>query len=177
MTTQVNISGLRPFETDDDWRSVVSEIIGLGKNPVVTTITRASGLIERSISTNLITNDGRDFIAAQIGGSASATAVAKWMGLSSDSGAPAAGDTALASEISTNGLSRVAATYAHTGGTNTFTQTGEWTATGTQNNIQKMGLFTASSSGTLVFETALATAKSVTENDTLTVVWTGTIGS
>src|SRR6185295_7795538 len=46
---------------------------------------------------------------------------ARFMGLTTDSGAASASDTALASEITTNGGSRAKATYAHTGGTATFT--------------------------------------------------------
>lgn len=175
--TQIYIDGLAPFKTDDDYDFVVSELVALGKNPVLTTITRVDGSVERSISTNLLTNAGRDFVAAQLAGAASATAVAKWIALSSDAGAPSAANTTLAGEISTNGLARKEATYAHTGGTNTYTLTAEWTASGTQNNIQKAGVFTAVSAGTMVFETALASAKSVTSGDTLTVVWTCTIGS
>lgn len=166
------------FETMDDWRYSVNEIIRLGHNPVITKVERENGDIERQITINLITNGGLDFIANQIGNSASASAsaVAKWMALTTNSTAPAATDTTLASEIATSGLSRQAATFGHTGGTNTFTQQSVWgSITGTVSGISKMALFTAASGGTMVFETLLAVSKSVSSGDTLTITWTGTI--
>src|SRR5258706_14403267 len=45
--------------------------------------------------------------------------LARFMGLTTDSGAASASDTALTSEITTNGGSRAKAVYAHTGGTAT----------------------------------------------------------
>jgi hypothetical protein len=71
----------------------------------------------------LLTNAGKDMIAAQIAGSASATAVAKWVALTANTTAPAAGDTTLTGEITTGGggLIRKTGTYAHTGGTATYT--------------------------------------------------------
>lgn len=178
MKTTVGILGLKPFETDDNWNYICEEIIRCGHNPVVTEIHRSSGAVERQITTNLKTNAGVDFICNQIGNSAlaSASAVAKYMAISSDATAPSASDTTLTGEISTNGLGRQAATYGHTNGQTTFTQQSVWSSiTGTQNGIQKMALFTAASVGTMVFETALAVSKSVSSGDTLTISWTGTV--
>jgi hypothetical protein len=177
MKTLVGIKGLKPFTTNDDWQTICGQIIMAGHNPVMTQVHRANGDLERQITTNLITNAGRDFIATQLSGAASASAVAKWIALSSDGTAPAAGDTTIASEITGNGLGRAEATYAHTNGTATFTLQRQWSVSGTQNNIQKMGVFNAVSTGTLVFATMLAESKSVSNGDTLTVTWTGTIGS
>jgi hypothetical protein len=176
--TIIGVAGLAPFETSDNWRFACEEIIRCGHNPVITEVHRANGSVERQITTNLKTNGGVDFICNQIGNSAlaSASAVAKFMAISADAGAPSASDTTLTGEINTNGLGRQACTYGHTNGQTTFTQQSVWSSiTGTQNGIQKMALFTAVSSGTMVFETALAVSKSVSSGDTLTVSWTGTV--
>lgn len=127
------------------------------------------------------TTVGTDFAAAQLAGAASATAVAKWMALTANAGAPAAGDTTLTAEIATGGggLVRAAGTYAHTGGTNTYTITNTFTANGSDAlpvTIAKMGIFNAASVGTLVFETLLnATATLTTSGDALTVTQTVTL--
>jgi hypothetical protein len=63
-----------------------------------------------------------------------------WMALSTDGTAPAAGDSPLPSEISANGLGRAVATYAHTGGTSTFTLTKTFTCTGGSTTVAKIGL-------------------------------------
>ena len=186
MTTRtlVGLRGRRPFYTVDDYKSIVAQLANMGENPVVTEIIRANGFVDRQITQNIKTNAGIDFIANQIGNSAaaSASAVAKFMGLSSDPTAPAATDTVLAGEITLNGLARQAATFAHTNGTATFTQISTWSSiTGTQNGIHKTGLFTTigppggGSPGTLVFETVLAADKSVSAGDTLTITWTGAL--
>lgn len=176
--TVVAMPDLKPFETWDDWRYASERIIRCGHNPVLTEVYRANGDVERQVTVNLKTNAGVDFICNQIGNSAlaSATAVAKFMAISADATAPAVSDTTLTGEIVANGLGRQAATYGHTNGQTTFTQQSVWnTITGTQNGIQKMALFTAVSGGTMVFETLLAVAKSVSNGDTLTITWTGTV--
>lgn len=127
------------------------------------------------------TNAGIDMIAAQVSGSASATAVAKWMALTANSTAPAATDTTLTGEIATagGGLLRTTATYAHTGGTNTYTLSKTFTANGSDSlpvTIAKIGVFDAASVGNLVYETLLsATATLSTSGDQLTVTDTVTI--
>lgn len=176
--TIVGIPGLKPFETSDDWHYTSEEIIRCGHNPVLTEVYRSTGEVERQVTVNLKTNAGIDFICNQIGNSAlaSASAVAKFMAISADATSPSASDTTLTGEITSNGLGRQAATYGHTNGQTTFTQQSVWSSiTGTQNGIQKMALFTAVSGGTMVFETLLAVAKSVSSGDTLTITWTGTV--
>lgn len=109
----------------------------------------------------LLTNAGRDVVAAQVSGAASATAVAKWIALTANATAPAAGDTTLTGEITTagGGLVRATATYAHTGGASTYTLTHTFTANGSDSlpvTVHKIGVFDASSSGNLVYETVLS---------------------
>ena len=127
------------------------------------------------------TTVGTDFAAAQLAGAASATAVAKWMALTANATAPAAGDTTLTAEIATasGGLVRAVATYAHTGGTNTYTLSNTFTANANDTlpvTVAKIGVFTATSSGTLVFETLLsATATLTASGDQVTVTQTVTL--
>lgn len=128
----------------------------------------------------MLTNAGKDFIAAQIGG-AGGTATAAYLALTANSTAPAVGDTSLTAEIATasGGLVRALGTYAHTGGTSTYTISKTFTANGSDSlpvTVAKVGLLTAASSGTLVFATALSpTATLSAVGDTLTITQTVTL--
>lgn len=104
--------------------------------------------------------------------------LARFMGITTDSGAASASDTALASEATTNGGGRAKAVYAHTAATATFTLTNLYTFSGTFTALHKMGLFTAANTtaaGIMVFETVLNQDATVGSGDTMTVTWTGTI--
>lgn len=131
--------------------------------------------------TMLLTSGGIDFLCTQCSGAASATAVAKYIGLTANSTAPASGDTVLTGEIATagGGLVRAAGTYAHTNGALTFTLTNTWIANGNDVlpvTIAKVGLFTAASVGTLVFETLMsATATLSAAGDNVPLTWTFTV--
>jgi hypothetical protein len=126
---------------------------------------------------NLLTNGGRDFIHAQAYGNTSAgTQGSRYIAVSTDSGSPAAGDTTLTGEISTNGLARAAATTnTHSAGTNTSVLGITFTASGAHTNVQKSALFNASSSGTMTHENTF-TAVTLATNDQLQVTWTLTLG-
>jgi hypothetical protein len=100
---------------------------------------------------NLRTTAGGDWQSSVMGNTSAPPATCNYIALSNDGTAPAAGDTSVASEIVSNGLSRAQGTYAHTGGTASFTVQKVFSATGTQAS-QKTGLLNASSSGTLCFE-------------------------
>jgi hypothetical protein len=123
----------------------------------------------------LKTNAGNDFQAAQMGGAASATAVAKWVALTANATAPAAGDTTLTGEITTagGGLIRKAGTYAHTTGAASYTITTVFTANGSDSlpvTIAKRGIFDASAAGNMVFETLVSpTATLSASGDSLTL--------
>lgn len=102
----------------------------------------------------------------------------RFMGLTADSGAASAADTTLASEISTNGMSRALATYLHTNGTGTFTLSKAFSVSGGTTTVHKMGLFTALTStagGILYFESVLNADAIVISGDTLTVTDTVTL--
>ena len=129
----------------------------------------------------MLTNAGRDFIAKQMAGSASATAVAKWVALTANATAPSASNTTLTAEITTGGggLIRQAGVYAHTASTATYTITTTFTANGSDSlpvTIAKRGMFDAASSGNMVYETLLSsTATLSASGDSLTLTDTITI--
>jgi hypothetical protein len=145
------------------------------KGYVMVSVVRDSKEIYHYEDHNLITDAGKDFISAQIGSASASANGANYVALSSDSTAPAATDTSLAGEISGNGLDRSQGTYSHTLGTNTFTVTEVFSATGAANNIQKSGLFTAASSGTMLAENTFSSVNLIS-GDQLTITWTITIG-
>jgi len=103
---------------------------------------------------------------------------ARYMALTENAGAAAAGDTVLTGEITTGGCSRALAAYAHTASTATLTLTKAFSVTATFPAIHKMGLFSASNptaAGVLIFESVLNADASVVNGDTLTVTDTVTI--
>lgn len=109
-------------------------------------------------------------------------AAAAWFGLTETATAPSASDTQLAGELvvaSSAGLERTMATYAHTGGTATYTLTKAYTLTGaTARTIQKVGIFNSSldsANQAMLFETALPSPPTLVTNDQLTVTDTVTI--
>lgn len=129
----------------------------------------------------MITNGGKDFVAKQLGGAASATAVAKWVAITANATAPSATDTTLTGEIATagGGLVRQTGIYAHTIGTSSYTITSTFTANGSDVlpvTIAKRGIFDAASAGTLVFETLVSpTATLSAPTDSLTLTDTVTV--
>lgn len=149
----------------------------------------------RSITPNLRTTVGADFVANVIG-STSQPAQADWIALSNNTSTPAAGDSSSTAPWSTGtatdpapgtttgeytglGLTRKQATYAHTGGTAVFTLAATWTATGTATSVRFAGVFggaakTAQGNGAtniLVLENTF-TATSLVTNDQLSLTWT-----
>lgn len=129
----------------------------------------------------MLTTAGKDMVSSALGDSSgSRAAAATYIALTANTTAPAAGDTTLTSEITTagGGLVRAAASYAHTTGASTFTLTKTFTGNGSDSypvTIGKVGVFNASSSGTLVWESLLsptATFSASGDNTTLTVTIT-----
>lgn len=129
----------------------------------------------------LRTNAGADFQAKQMGGAASATAVAKWMAITANTTTPAVGDTTLTGEITTagGGLVRAAGTYAHTGGAASYTMSNTFTANGSDSlpvTIGKVGVFDAAAAGNMPFETLVTpTATLSASGDALTLTQTVTL--
>ncbi len=105
-------------------------------------------------------------------------ASARYIGLTTDTGGPAVGDTTLTSEITTNGLARALALFAHTPGATTFTLAKTFTASGTHTAVHKAGLFTAGTStagGVLVAATNLNADATLASGDSIAVTWTWTL--
>lgn len=129
----------------------------------------------------MLTNAGKDMIAAQVATTSTQPAACNYIALTANSTSPSAGDTTLTGEITTGGggLVRAQATYAHTNGTSTFTLTKTFTANGSDSlpvTIAKIGIFNASSSGTMAFETLLsATATLTSSGDQLQLTSTVTL--
>lgn len=127
--------------------------------------------------TMLLTNGGKDFVARQVAGVASNTAIAKYVGLSADVVAPDAADTVLAGEIATasGGLVRAAAVYSHTTGAGSYTLANTFTANPFDVlpvYIVKAGAFDAAASGNLIFESSMVSAPLADVGDTLPLTWT-----
>ena len=132
---------------------------------------------------NLITDAGKDFIRGQIGATSGiGTNGANYIALTTNSDAPDEGDTALASEITSGGLSRSQGVYAEVS-TDQFTITETFTATATHTAVQKAGLFTAAVTGTpgaggddgIMMAENTFTSVSLANNDQLTITWTITL--
>ena len=126
---------------------------------------------------NLLTNGGRDFIHNQAYTNTSAgTRGSGFVAVTTDAGAPDAGDTTLASEIASGGLARADAdTKTHTTGTNVTTIEHTYTASATHTAVVKSALFNAASVGTMTHENTF-TSVTLQANDTLKVTWTLTLG-
>lgn len=106
------------------------------------------------------------------------TCLPRFMALTENAGAAAAGDTVLTGEITTGGANRQLATYAHTGAAATFTLVKSYSISASFPAIHKMGLFTAgnaTAAGILVFETVLNADANVISGDTLQVTDTVTL--
>jgi len=117
---------------------------------------------------NLLTTGGRAFIHDQVYRNTSAgTQGSRFIAVTVDTGAPAAGDTVLTGEITTGGLGRAAATT-NTYSSPTTTLAVTFTATATHTAVQKMALFNASSAGTMTHE-ATITPVTLNSTDTLTI--------
>lgn len=114
----------------------------------------------------------------------SSYAALNYIGLTANSTTPAAGDTTLTGEITTagGGLIRAQAVYAHTNGTNTAVLTKTFTINASDTSpvtIAKAGLFNASSSGTMGYETLVPNAPTLVyasgTGDSMAVTWTFTL--
>jgi hypothetical protein len=146
------------------------------RNIATIVITRADGTVEAPIyGWNARVNAGA-LGQAVLMGSAAGTPFA-YLALSSASLTIALGDTTLASEITTNGLVRVLATYGSyvapttLGGSASFQLTKTFTATGTS-TVNSCALFNAVTVGTMFSEINLTSAATLNSGDTLALSYT-----
>ena len=111
---------------------------------------------------NLLTNNGRDWMHAQV---------------YTDTAAAAAGDTALAQELTGGGMSRAdATTKTHSNGTNSSTIEHTFTASATYTNVHKSATFNAATGVTLGHEAVFSADATLVSGDTLKVTWTMNLG-
>lgn len=120
---------------------------------------------------NMIVNGGKALIAALIGGVSSPVAIG-YIAVGASNTAVSATQTALLSEITTNGLSRSSlspslVTTTTTNDTCRFQHT--WTVTGSS-TIEEIGLFNANVAGTMLGRKLTGT-KSVIAGETLTATY------
>ena len=128
---------------------------------------------------NLLTNAGRDaFHALCYTNTAAGTRGFGFIASTESVITPAAGDTVLTGEITTNGLARAdAVTKSHSAGTNSTTVEHTFTATGAFTNVLTSATFVASSAGTMGHEANFTTGSgTLAVNDTLKITWTLNLG-
>lgn len=101
-------------------------------------------------------------------------APANYIGLTANANAASTTDTTLPGEITSGTLARKQATYAHTDGTNSYTLTASFTSDQAI-TIAKMGLFNASSSGTMAFESLLNALAGLVSGDQVQITEAVTI--
>lgn len=126
------------------------------------------------VTPNIRTNVGKDYTADALGKSGSRPAVAEYMALTENAGGSDATHTTLPGEITTGGLQRAQATYAHTVGTTVYTLAHTFPSTGTFTGVQMDALLNAASVGTLFLEatflpTPLIAGDSITVTHTVNV--------
>lgn len=176
------------FKLSESWvarvtsNRVIDEPWGVkGTMTVIKNKGRADEQVICKSKPNLVTNVGRDRIhnlAYTLSGLTSETGdTFHYIGLSANTTAPAASDTSLAGEITTNGLARVeASSHTHATGTNTTTIQNTFTATGTHTGVQKAGLWNGTGGSAVLGHANTFTSVNLANNDTLTIVWTITLG-
>lgn len=102
---------------------------------------------------------------------------AAWLALTSDATAPAATDTTLTTEATTNGFARAVGTYSHTAAATTYALSHLFTASGslTVNKEAVFGACNTTAGGVMPFESAEPTPPALVSGDTLTQTVTVTI--
>ena len=101
---------------------------------------------------------------------------ANWIAISADAGAPTSADTALTSELATNGFARQQGVWSHTAAAGTFSIVTTFTCSGgAGTTINKYGLLNASSGGALPFTSSIGSPPTLLSSDTLACTSTITI--
>ncbi len=124
------------------------------------------------------TNAGRDWQSRVMADTSSngtgQYAPANYIGVSANNAAPSAASTTLTGEIVSGSLIRAQAAYAHTNGTASYTLTKTFTSDQSI-TLAKIGVFTAPSGGTIVFETLLNSVAVMVSGDQLQITETVTL--
>lgn len=119
-----------------------------------------------------ITTSGKRAVAQMIGGTA-AIADFDYLALGTSDTAFAVGQTALVSEITTDGLER-AQDASPTEAAAVLSIDYTWTATGSQ-TLKEVGLFNAAADGTMLARTVLSSARSMVNGATYKYTYTITV--
>ena len=119
-----------------------------------------------------ITTAGKRAVAQKIGGTA-AIADFDYLALGTGDTAFAVGQTALVSEITTDGLER-AQDASPTEAAAVLSIDYTWTATGSQ-TIKEVGLFNAAAAGTMLARTVLSSARDIVASATYKYTYTITV--
>ena len=130
-------------------------------------LTHADGTKEVTEVDNLVVTAGKNHIADQLS-SAPGGAAMSHMAIGTGGGAPAAGDTALTTELDRNALT------SRTDSTNVVTYVGDWAAGDGTGTLTEAGIFNAAAAGTMLARAAISVTKGA--SDTLKITWTVTIG-
>lgn len=151
-------------------------------NAVVTRKSKGEGPKQISFwKHNLLCNAGRDAFHALCYTNTAAGGVGyNFIAVTESTLTPAAGDTTLGGEITTNGLARAASSPAasHTNGTNSSSMEKTYTASGAFTDVKASACFNQLSIGGTMSHIANFTTGSGTlaSNDTLKVTWTLNLG-
>lgn len=149
----------------------IARLLNFFSNSMMTSFVRKYGVLQWSDNvTNTIVNAGKAQLAL-LAGDASATPFT-YLELGTSATAVATSQTALQAAITDSGLARVAATVSRV----TTTQTNDtlqltytWTATGSK-TVEEVGVFNASSSGTMLGR-ALTSTKALVNTDIFTITY------
>lgn len=136
---------------------------------VLVELTHEDGTKETREVHNLVVDAGKAHIADALS-SAPGQGAMSHMAVGTGTTAPAAGNTALVTEIDRNALT------SRTDATNVVTYVGDWAAGDATNAaIAEAGIFNAASAGTMLAR-ATFTAINKGASDTLKITWTVTVG-
>lgn len=126
------------------------------------------GALKQELETpNLITTVGRNGIIERLDSSPS-FGVPTHMAIGTGGGGPAAGDTALTTELDRNALT------SNTSSANVLTMVGDWAAGDGTGAITEAGIFNASS-GPSLYARAVFSVINKAAGDTLSITWTFTL--
>lgn len=161
----------------DHLSSLIKKFIGAGVVPLAYNVRiearHANGELfaERKVH-NMIMDAGEDVVAKMIGGIAANPFT--YIAMGTDNTAPADSQTALVSEITSNGGARAADSAPSTSG-NVLTVQYQFNITGAL-AIQEAGLFNSSSGGDMLARQTFAVIN-VDNGDSVTIIWEITAGT
>lgn len=138
------------------------------KGSMEAVLIKEDGSVEVTRKDNIIVNGGFDFICDAISNGTRPAAMG-FIGVGTGAAAPAATDSALGVQSA-----RIAATYAHTAGTKTFTVTATFAAGIATAALTEAGVFNAATAGTMLDRVTFAVINKGAA-DTLTVTFTFTL--